>query len=73
MTHTEIVKKLIGNINPVGKTETDDERFENLKQTCNLVSELLYDISIVSLKKDRGEFSIKRAGQYASDFLKGIG
>ena len=27
----KVVKKLIGEIDPIGETQTDDERFENLK------------------------------------------
>ncbi|GAI86093.1 unnamed protein product, partial [marine sediment metagenome] len=36
-----VVKKLIGNINPVGETNTDNERFENLKIICELTNKLL--------------------------------
>ncbi len=37
MTNHEIVKKIIGQIKPVGSTEIDNERFENLKATIELV------------------------------------
>ena len=41
MTVHEIVNKLIGNINPVGETNTDNDRFENLKAKCELVNLLI--------------------------------
>ena len=41
MTNTDVVKKLIGKINPIGETNTDNERFENLKAMCELVNNLI--------------------------------
>lgn len=67
----EVVKKLTGEINPVGETNTDEKRFENLKVTCNLVAKLLNDISEVEYGyKNSQEFSVKRASDYAGKFLK---
>ena len=69
----EVVKKLNGNINPAGATHVDDERFENLKDMCNLIANLLADVNHVALhNKDRHEYSMKRAGEYADEFLKNI-
>lgn len=65
----EIVKKLNGKIEPQGETNIDNERFENLKNQCDLVFELLSEIIEVSKDKDRQEYSIKRAGQYADNFI----
>lgn len=71
MTNTDVVKKLIGNINPVGETNTDNERFENLKEMCELVNNLIECIDDVSYNnRNSHEASIKRASVYASDFLK---
>ncbi|MDR1120215.1 MAG: hypothetical protein LBM08_04785 [Dysgonamonadaceae bacterium] len=70
MTNTDIANKLTGKITPVGETDTDNERFENLKQMCKLVSDLVTQISEISYKyKDSREFSIKRASDFSSDFL----
>lgn len=69
----DIVKKLIGNIDPVGETHIDEERFENLKATCELVDILLTDIDKVIPNNKRAEFSMKRAGDYANDFFDKIG
>ena len=69
----EIVKKLIGEINPVGETNTDNDRFENLKEMCDLVDELLNDIDFLHHYKNNHQFSMKRAAEYASKFQDGIG
>jgi len=66
----EIVMSLVGNINPIGDTNTDNDRFENLKNLCELVYDLLGEIDEVSYKnKDSHEFSVKRASDYANKFL----
>lgn len=70
MTNTDVIKKLIGRINPIGETNTDNERFENLKAMCELVDNLITDIDNVAYKyKNAREFSVKRAAEYASNFL----
>ena len=66
----EVVTKLVGSIQPVGETNEDERRFENLKTMTNLISALLPDIENVVHCKDRVEFSIRRAGEYADNFLK---
>ena len=69
MTYLEIVKKLIGNIKPVGETTEDDKRFENLKALAFLTDELLTEIDNVAYRyKDSHEFSVKRASEFASKF-----
>lgn len=70
MNHLEIVKKLIGPIRPTGETNTDNERFENLKTLCQLVNELVTEIDAVGTDfMNSHEFSVKRASEYASKFL----
>lgn len=64
----DVVTKLVGPIRPVGKTETDEIRFENLKTMCDLVNALLTDIDSVAMCAHRSEFSVSRAGKYAADF-----
>ncbi len=66
----EIVMSLIGNINPIGQANTDNDRFENLKDLCELVDDLVGKIDDVYYKnKDSHEFSVKRASDYANKFL----
>ena len=69
----EVVKKLVGEINPVGETRIDDQRFENLKAMTELVDNLLGDIDRVIPNKDRAEYSMKRAGEFADKFFDKIG
>ena len=66
----EIVKKLVGKINPIGETTTDNERFENLRVLCDLVENLIIDIDNVNYQnKQSHEYSVKRAAEYADNFL----
>ena len=69
----EIVVKLIGPIEPIGETNADNERLENLKEMTNLVDILIYDIGSVIKNKDRPEYSMKRAGKFADDFFDALG
>ena len=69
----EVVVKLTGPIDPIGETQTDAKRYENLKTMCDLVDKLLTDIDAVIPNKNRVEFSMKRAGEYADKFLDKIG
>lgn len=72
MTIYEIVKKLIGRIEPIGETNADASSFENLKEMTDLVDEILSDIGQVATQKDSHMFSVKRAGEYAREFLDNI-
>lgn len=60
-----IVYKLVGNISPIGETNADDERFENLQEFVELVHVLVWDLYDVSRRAGRYEYSMKRAGQFA--------
>lgn len=65
----EITKKLVGPINPIGESRTDEIRFENLKEVCGLVEALLSDIDKVIPNKRRQEGSMMKAGEYADRFF----
>lgn len=69
LTIKEVVEKLIGNINPIGDTTQDEIRFGHLKNTCDLVDELISDIADVANRKS-DEFSVKKAAEYASKRIK---
>lgn len=67
---TEIIEKLIGEVEPVGSTHIDDERFENLKELCELTNTLVRKIDDIYFQnKDSKEYSVKRAAEYADDFM----
>ena len=68
-----IVRKLVGPINPVGETNTDNERYENLKAMTELVDALVSDIDRVIPNKRRSEYSMKRAGEHADEFFNSLG
>jgi hypothetical protein len=71
MTYTEIVKKLVGPVYPVGDASRDPERFENLKEMCELVNQLVTIIDKVGYdNRNSYEHSVKEMSDYANDFLK---
>lgn len=73
-TIVEVVKRLIGGIDPIGETNTDNKRFENLKVMTEVVDVLLTDIGwVAENNKDRGEYSRKRAGDFANKFYTKLG
>lgn len=72
MDHLEIVKRLIGPINPVGETHTDEKRLENLRSFIQLTGELVGEIADVAIQKNRHEHSIKKAAKIADEFLTGL-
>ena len=69
----EIVKKLVGEIEPVGETNIDNARFENLKVMAELIGKLIFDIDELIPLKDRAEYSINRAGKYADRIFDDLG
>ena len=69
----DVVKKLIGNIEPVGTTYIDEKRLKNLKEHIDLTANLLHDLQIIVQYKDRDEYSMSVIGQKAYDFLKNLG
>jgi hypothetical protein len=65
----EVVKKLIGPINPAGAEHIDAKRFENLEAMIDLTESLLRDLYAVSLNSKRQEASMCKAGKKAASFL----
>ena len=74
MSLHEVVKKLVGPISPVGETNEDNRRFENLKVTADLVDSLLSEMDdIVYRTSSNQEHSIKRAVGFIEKFFDSIG
>jgi fructose-1,6-bisphosphatase/sedoheptulose 1,7-bisphosphatase-like protein len=69
MTNTDVVKKLIGDVQPYGAYHIDEKRFENLKAMCELVGDLIEEIKDAAKSKERHEHSMKEMGLYAYNFL----
>ena len=58
----EIVKKLIGNIEPCGDSQIDEERYKNLIEHTYLVGDLIESLVYVSRYKDSLEGSVEELG-----------
>jgi len=70
MTNLEIVKKLIGNIQPTGDASRDPERLQNLKEMCTLVNNIVQDIDDVCYRNQHSQqHSIRESVEYAKHFL----
>ena len=65
----KVLDNLVGNINPQGETNIDNNRFENLKTLTEVLEHYHQEIYNVSYKKNRSEYSIKRAGDFADKFI----
>jgi len=68
----DVIHKLLGPIEPVGETHTDERRFQNLETTITIVDKLLDDLNNVALEADSSEISVRTIGQRARNFLSGI-
>lgn len=64
---------MVGAISPVGETNQDEKRFKNLQVLTAVVDRLLTDLDEVASNKTNHQYSVKRAGEYASKFLDKIG
>jgi len=66
----EVVKKLIGPIKPIGESNTDQDRLENLKKMTELIELLLDDvIKIETAYLYSPRHSEQVCGDFASKFL----
>ena len=65
----DVVRTLIGPIEPVGETYEDRARYANLQTMTMLMEHMLGDIHCVAQQKDSSMASVKRAGKLASKFL----
>ncbi len=70
--YEEIVKPVFGKINPVGETNEDAKRLENIPNYANLAWLLLCELKEVADQIDRKEGSIKLAARTAAEELKSI-
>ena len=74
MKMIDIVMKLVGEIDPISESRTDEMRFENLKVATKLVSDLISKIDDVGYyNKDAWEFSRKRSAEHVAEFYNKIG
>ena len=67
-----VVTKLVGPIDPVGETNADSVRLDNIKRLTELVGKLIDDLKFVERNADRHEASRKAIGIHSRKFLDGI-
>ena len=67
------VRKLIGNVRPIGDTHYDDSALQNLIILIGVLDQLLADVDVIALERTRPEYSRSRAGKLAYEFLNRIG
>jgi len=72
MNTYEIVKKLIGSIEPYGDSSIDRERILNLKEHQTLSEDLVYDLIKTSRFKEFPESSMQTMGKDAHQGLLDI-
>lgn len=70
--HYVILKKLTGPVFPVGETNTDNERYENLQHLTDVALELVVELRDIAKFADRTEFSLSKAGNLALQTLTQI-
>lgn len=68
----QIMEKLIGPIDPIGETNTDNARLDNLVEFMILTQKMVQKVKEISRNQNRVEYSIKRTGEYAEHCLKHI-
>lgn len=69
----EVVKKLIGEIDPVGDARVDKENLKNLEVAIDLVEKLIVDIDRVAGAKDTHLDSVRTAKVVAIRFFDRLG
>ena len=66
----DILMRLNGEIEPIGETYTDDDRFNNLIRLENTLDIILDDISFVCKNANHYLWSRQRAGKQAIEWMK---
>jgi len=67
----DVVMKLIGEVYPVGNTETDEKRLENLEVLGNVFYRLFDELSdVISYNKNAVEWSIQEAVKKARKIIE---
>ena len=67
-----LIKKLTGEITPVGETNEDGRRLKNLKEIISLTEKLVCDIEEASKYKNRIEYSMQEIGKKAYEFRNNL-
>ncbi len=74
MTNYDVVKKLIGDIRPIGDASRDPHRLENLKAMCELMNEIHSAIDAVAYDfKDDWQGTVKLCCDEANKYIDSLG
>jgi hypothetical protein len=65
----DVVMKLTGPVRPLGETNEDARRLDNLKSLCGLVDRLVTEIDAVASGRGFRMASVKAAKDFAGNFL----
>ena len=68
----DVLRKLIGPIEPTGESNADRDRLDNLRILTEVVDRLLFDIAALERFKGRSEAGMKRIGAHASYFMQSV-
>lgn len=69
---SDLVMKINGEIEPVGETHTDDERYFNLLNLLEVMDILIDEIMYVYDCADSNDFSMKRSGDKAVEWFHNL-
>lgn len=69
MEIVDIVRKLVGPVEPVGETYSDAKRLENIEAMTALLDELMDDIFHIAAFRQAPESSKKAIGKHAAGFI----
>lgn len=65
----DIAMKMIGEIEPVGETYTDDARFDHLILLLNTLDILIDEVRFILPDIDRYEYSMQKAGKEVKNWI----
>ena len=70
MSVSEILGKLFGKITPVGETNEDNIRYENIQNYYEALCYIISSLRIASNYKDRHEYSMQKIGKECYNILR---
>lgn len=65
----EVIRRLVGEIQPYGDSAIDRERTNNLEEMIQIINDLLYDVEMVGACRNRPEYSMKIMAKKADDAM----
>ena len=66
----EVIDNLVGSVEAIGETNTDERHLNNLKVLENVLHHIIETIGEETLNAKRYEWSMKESGEYAIAILR---